>query len=144
MAKAGIYCLQNKRDGKMYIGSSKDIPERLMTHIRQLESGTHSNKMLQRAFDEDGLSLTVLEDYDSDNLKIDLLEREQMWISKYDTTNPKYGYNKINSQTHADLNRRNVKNLTRPSIWYIIMDEFSKTDKNLRVVWNIAKRLNKL
>lgn len=139
MSKAGIYCLQNKRDGKRYIGSSKDLKQRLMTHLHSLEEGIHSNRELQQAFDQDGLEVLILEYIDSKDKNL-LLQREQAWINEFSSTNPRYGYNKINSQTNPYFNKSNINCLTRPPIWYMILEELSKLNKYTRVWWNILKR----
>lgn len=139
MAKAGIYCLQNKRNGKRYIGSSKNLKQRLLTHLHSLEEGIHPNRELQEAFSQDGLNLIILEYIDNKNKDL-LLQREQVWINEFNTTDPMYGYNKINSQTTQWFNKNNIKCLTRPPLWYIIMEELSKLNKYTRAWWNIMKR----
>lgn len=143
MAKdnAGVYCLINKNNGKKYVGSSKHIKERLSTHLMQLENHIHSNKALQEAFDKDGLNFVILENIANSEDKDSILRCEQYWIDYYKTTNPKYGYNKVNSKVSAmPFKRKNVKNLTRPSIWYIIIDEIAKHNKYMRILWQIIKR----
>ena len=49
----GIWCEANE---KWYIGQSVDILGRWRAHHRDLEKGTHSNKVLQRAWDKHGPS----------------------------------------------------------------------------------------
>lgn len=51
MAKAGIYCIQNKTDGKCYIGKSVNIQKRWKEHKALLRKGNHHNKHLQNAWD---------------------------------------------------------------------------------------------
>ena len=95
--RAGIYCIRNKINGKRYIGSSKHLANRLLEHISQLENHIHSNKALQEAFDMNALEFCIIEFIANPNDRELILECEQKWIDYYNSTNPKYGYNKVNS-----------------------------------------------
>lgn len=78
MAKSGIYAIVSP-SGKMYIGSSQDIPKRWEQHRNALRGGYHHNRMVQRAYNKygmDALRFTVLEHCSVD----DLLIREQFHI----------------------------------------------------------------
>lgn len=44
---AGVYAIVNRRSGKEYIGSSKNIRKRIERHMYQLKVGKHYNKDLQ-------------------------------------------------------------------------------------------------
>lgn len=44
----GIYKIENKVNGKVYVGQSIDINTRWKCHISYLNSGIHHNKHLQR------------------------------------------------------------------------------------------------
>jgi group I intron endonuclease len=46
----GIYRILNKRNGKYYIGSSKNIKRRFKTHLNELNKGKHKNTKLQLAW----------------------------------------------------------------------------------------------
>lgn len=140
--QAGIYCLTNAKNNKRYIGSSKHVQKRLLEHIFQLENHIHSNKELQKAFDTDGLTFNVLEYIDSNNREL-ILSKEQEWINLFNSTNPEYGYNKINSKVNQEqilFNRKNIKNLTKYPIWFIIIDEILKRSRKFRFLWSIIKR----
>lgn len=141
--QAGIYCLTNVKNNKKYIGSSKHVRQRLTEHMFQLENHIHSNKELQQAFDTDGLTFCILEYVEDKENKDLILSVEQKWINYYNSANPEYGYNKINSkvkQTQIVFNRRNIKNLTKYPIWFIIIDEILKKSKIFKVIWKIIKR----
>jgi group I intron endonuclease len=43
----GIYVIRNATTGREYVGSSRDVAQRLATHRRRLESGRHNNGALQ-------------------------------------------------------------------------------------------------
>ena len=135
--KAGIYCLINKINGKRYIGSSKHIKERLLEHLTQLESRTHSNKELQEAFDTDGLDICIVEYIEDANDRKAILDCEQKWINFYNSTNPEYGYNKINSLV---LPQFYVPRKTKNSFKAIrVMNELTRHNIFLRTIWRVIR-----
>ena len=135
--RAGIYCLINKINGKRYIGSSKHIKERLLEHLTQLESRTHSNKELQEAFDTDGLDICIVEYIEDANDREAILDCEQKWINFYNSTNPEYGYNKINSLV---LPQSYVPRKTKNSFKAIkVMDELTRHNIFLRTIWRVIR-----
>lgn len=81
----GIYRILNSINGKSYYGSSKEIEKRWARHKRELRSGTHINKILQRAWDKYGENSFVFEVVE-ECLEECLLSVEQ----KYLDSNPEY------------------------------------------------------
>ena len=136
--RAGIYCLINKINGKRYVGSSKHLKERLLKHLSQLESHTHSNKELQEAFDTDGLDMCVVEYIEDAEDREAILDCEQKWINFYNSTNPEYGYNKINSSVLPQfyVPRRKTNNGFRA---IRAMDELTRHDVLLRTIWRVIR-----
>ena len=51
---SGVYSIEEVSTGRKYIGSSVDIRKRWREHKRQLESGTHHSKFLQRCWSKRG------------------------------------------------------------------------------------------
>lgn len=47
---AGVYIIKNMKNGKVYVGSSADIPTRWCKHRGALDAGTHHSVKLQRAW----------------------------------------------------------------------------------------------
>lgn len=87
----GVYKIVNKVNGKLYIGSSKDIYTRWKQHRDKLEKGVHGNTHLQNAWNK----------YKSDSFEFEVIEecspeiqfeKEQYYL---DTLNPfdEHGYN---------------------------------------------------
>lgn len=52
MADCGIYQIRNIRNGKIYIGSSKNLDKRKYQHFRALKNKSHFNAYLQNAYNE--------------------------------------------------------------------------------------------
>lgn len=89
--KAGIYRIINSSNGKCYVGSSIDINRRRLEHFSALLHNRHVNNHLQNAYNKygkDSFIFEVIENLEiTDNIKEDLLEREQFWI---DNLRPEY------------------------------------------------------
>lgn len=85
---SGVYCILNTINGKMYIGSSKNIKTRLYKHRSLLRNNKHDNQYLQNAYNkycEDAFIILVLEKCE------ELTIREQYYIN---TLNAKYNLTK--------------------------------------------------
>ena len=80
MNNCGIYQIKNTINGKIYIGSSKNIHIRWNKHKNDLTKGFHHNIHLQRSFHKNGdvFEYILLESC----LKEDLFDREEFWINK--------------------------------------------------------------
>lgn len=88
----GIYCIENLRNSKKYIGQSVDIYKRWSTHISMLNNGSHCNQYLQNAWNkygEESFRFNILEKCKCD--KDILNNREQYWINYYNSYDS--GYN---------------------------------------------------
>lgn len=49
---AGVYKIENKHNGKVYIGSSENVERRLAAHQSNLLRGTHHCKEMQKDFND--------------------------------------------------------------------------------------------
>jgi group I intron endonuclease len=83
----GVYQIRNTINGKIYIGSSKEIEERWKRHLKDLQDGRHHNIKLQRAFNKYGEAAFVFEVIELADPNC-LLIREQSYLD-----NNKNGYN---------------------------------------------------
>ena len=90
--KEGIYKITCKENGKIYIGRSINIDERLKSHKRSLVAGRHINKKLQTDFNEYGEDAFVFEVEKYTGVPLDTLYYESYYAEKYDVFNN--GYNK--------------------------------------------------
>lgn len=62
--KTGIYKIENKVNGKIYIGQARNIEDRWKNHKSCLNSGKHDNTYLQRSWDK----------YGKDNFTFEVIE----------------------------------------------------------------------
>lgn len=88
----GIYAIENKQNGKLYIGSSVNIENRFSSHLSKLRNGKHDNDYLQKAWNKYGeayFDFVILELSNTD----ELLFREQFWIDLLNVCDENTGYN---------------------------------------------------
>ena len=89
----GIYAIVNTTNDKVYIGQAQDIEKRWKKHKWGLENKKHNNKHLENSYHKDGkenFNFIILHQCSEDDLNY----YETKYISIYETTNPKKGYNK--------------------------------------------------
>lgn len=87
---AGVYIIRNIQNGLVYIGSSKDISNRIYGnrgHINLLNKNKHINRHLQSAWNKYGKDNFVFDILEviliSDNLKNDLINIEQKYLDLF-------------------------------------------------------------
>lgn len=112
MKQIGIYKIENKITGKVYIGQSVDIKKRLITHRYNAYNEKNAdiyNLYLYtaiRKYGKENFTYTIIELCDKSLLD----EREKFWISYYKANQKEYGYNLSDGG-----DSRYVKELTRGS-----------------------------
>lgn len=90
----GVYCIENKIDGKAYIGSAaKSLGRRMTGHRYYLNKGQHNNQHLQRAWLKYGKTNFVFSILELCLPEV-CTEREQYWIDFYQSFDRELGYNK--------------------------------------------------
>lgn len=88
----GIYAIINTENNKIYVGQSRDIYGRWRMHKHELNTNTHHNLHLQRAWNSYGgevFDFIILESCDVSQLN----DKELFYIHKYNATNYDCGYN---------------------------------------------------
>lgn len=90
----GIYKIENKVNGKVYIGKSKRLTGRISDHKRDLKTNKHWNDHLQNSWNKYGsesFNFEVLLYCDEENLSF----YEEKSIKGYKSYKPEKGYNLI-------------------------------------------------
>lgn len=80
--KAGIYLIHNLVNGKQYVGSSKDLRQRLLSYysLSKLLDNRYISKSIMK-YGHDNFTVLILELVESNkNLKKDLLNKEQYYL----------------------------------------------------------------
>lgn len=127
MAKkiCGVYKITNTANGKMYVGSSKDIYKRWNQHQNELNCGMHGNQYLQNAWNKYGsqsFKFEIIEECPIDNQ----FEREQFYLN---TLNPfdNNGYNIIRQISKEYMSDNcMVKKCARCALEYHTFSHLSK------------------
>lgn len=118
LKKAGIYCIKNLINNKVYVGKSINIYERIKQHINLLnKKSLNENRYLINSwfkYGRDNFQYIVLE-YLEHNETL-LKERELYWINKLDSCNREKGYNlRIDTSTNCIVSKetRNLQSINR-------------------------------
>lgn len=86
-----IYCIENKINGKKYVGMTKGtIHNRFLKH-KSIAEGDRKKQHLHKALIKDGIENFFVYELDSAETIDELKEKEIFWIKKLDTKNT--GYN---------------------------------------------------
>lgn len=89
--KSGIYCFENLKDGKKYIGKSIDLRKRILDHINSLRRNSDDCSYLQNAWNkhgEENFKIYVIEICPIEEIS----EKEIFYIQEIGSKNPT-GYN---------------------------------------------------
>lgn len=103
----GIYCIENIKNNKKYIGQSIKIESRWKKHINDLIKNKHHSFYLQNSFNTRGLSsfiFYILEICDNESLN----DKEEFYMNKFKTLDNKFGYNmiSINNKYSVDYTKK--------------------------------------
>ena len=122
---SGIYKIENTKNNKVYIGSSKNIDNRFNQHQRLLELNKHHSIKLQASYnkckDKSVFVYNIVELVD-DMSK--LKDREEYWINKYDAYNN--GYNCTSKPDNPKYARKNINKQKRKEKSELMYEEFWK------------------
>lgn len=98
---AGIYCIKNEVNERVYVGRAVNFSDRWKQHIKALEENKHSCKPLQHDFNLYGFEnftfkvLEVIKEEDNSKLSKLLDEKESKWGHKLGADKYLTGYNFI-------------------------------------------------
>lgn len=135
----GIYQIKNKKNGKVYIGSSIELSKRLYHHRCVLNNNTHKNNHLQNAWNkygEESFEFTIIEYCDKNDCSI----REQYWMEKLQVVAK--GYN-INPKADRLVLTPQVIEKRRQTMLDNFKDLEFKSKYQGKTPWNKGKNLSK-
>ena len=107
--KSTVYGIRCKTTGRIYIGCTSEVNQRIATHFKELHRkqklttvyvNGHTERvpsLFQKEYDEYGESDFDVYIIEQDVDKSKRSEREDFWMDYYKSTNPKYGYNRYAS-----------------------------------------------
>lgn len=88
-----IYALRCKTNGKLYIGRTTRLDDRIKIHFQELKSERHTNKLLledYKKYGRENFEVYVLEK----DIPYSERKKEYDYMKIYNTFDPRYGYNK--------------------------------------------------
>lgn len=121
----GVYKIENIKNHKVYIGSSKNIYNRWRQHLRQLKANNHHSIKLQRCYnklkDKSTLQFSIVEIVNNESV---LKNREQYYIDKYDAFNSGYNCSEQTDNPKYTLkNKRKTQRHKKAKQLYMEFDE---------------------
>jgi hypothetical protein len=82
MALGSIYMIRHNITGRMYIGLSSNVPNRIKQHFWKLRRGKHTVEDMQEDFDNygDDFSVTILCENGGGSTEIEMMEKYQSCV----------------------------------------------------------------
>jgi hypothetical protein len=139
-----IYKIQNNINNKVYIGQTTNDNGFNGRYSYNLEENTH-NEHLKNSILKYGIdNFNIDKEFDIANSQEELDEKEIYWIEYYNSTNPKFGYNKKEGgnggllSAESKIKMSKTKQINRKSIEKIIIKNMKLYGKNKFYGFNIA------
>lgn len=117
---SGIYQIRNVETGKVYVGSSNNIPNRWRWHKDALRRGVHHSRYLQNAWNKYGAEKFVFEEIQEVKNVLHLEATEQTYLNYYQAGNNIRCYNicpTANSCLGVKLTEEHKRKIGENSHW---------------------------
>lgn len=101
-----VYKIQNVKNGKLYVGQTKNFKQRVSEHKYCLKNNIHSNPDLQQDYNMYGLAVFKFEILENCE-EIDLLKLETKYIRLYGGIENNMLYNRCDIDSHNKLYKTN-------------------------------------
>ena len=107
----GVYCFEDRKTHKKYIGQSSNVERRIKEHIKKLKNNEDNAPKLQEAYNNNSkFNIFILQYEPNFQRRVAL---EQYYINKYDTINN--GLNTLTSCSDGRIERiASMYNITVP------------------------------
>lgn len=110
----GIYLIKNTVNNKGYVGSSKNIKNRLSRHhLFRLRHNAHWNPHLQSAWNTYGEAVFKFEVLEIVSETAELVSREQYWMDQLKVVNPSFGYNLAPKADRSEVSAETKKKILK-------------------------------
>lgn len=100
-----IYAIRNVVTGKIYVGKTKNLKNRVQTHMSALKCGRHHIEEMQRDHDEFGGEYEILILCRLNADAPDFLKEERFWFTFFNSTDEAFGYNYKEKNRQFDISK---------------------------------------
>jgi group I intron endonuclease len=110
----GVYVIQNKVNGKVYVGSSVAAKNRINGHKSLLSRNKHYNRCMQSEYNQYGLGAFEFTIVESEIDPSELSEREKHYTERLKSNAPEFGYNarpNVNSNLGVKLSQESKERI---------------------------------
>lgn len=120
-----IYCIENKVNGKKYIGLTKNLRKRFRQHKKNLRNGNHHNRHLQNAWDKYGEINFIFKHLESQIPLTRIEEKEKYYIELYQSFIN--GYNLTSGgESSKEFSDETIKRMIRSGKEKVFTEEHKK------------------
>ena len=88
-----MYAIKHNLTGRIYVGATEDIKNRLTQHFQALKSNRHQSKEMQEDFNSSGDDFSVYILFYGECEKSALMMMEKLFMTVFHSKDPSVGYN---------------------------------------------------
>ncbi len=132
---SGIYVIKNCVNNKLYFGQTVNFKDRKKQHWLRLKRDAHGNSHLQNSWNKYGEKNFTFEIVEYCE-KILLDEKEDFYISKYKTTNCKFGYNKKEGGSNGSLSQESRDKISKTLMGNIPWNKGIPASEETKKLWS--------